>query len=146
MRRSSQRAGFENIVEENKQDLAIDWLCVVGSGWDYKDNTYMVEWRSHPLRQGCKRVSQHWGWWSWECAGGTRAYSSRVQRSHGAGEYSSGEPWADLSVVLVVAEVAEGYEIRQEVGRVRREDGLRTDPWHLTGLGVPFYAPLLPGC
>lgn len=47
------------------------------------------------------------------------------------------QPWADRSVVLVVAEAEGGYEIQQAVGRVRREGGPKTDPWPLPELGVP---------
>lgn len=48
-------------------------------------------------------------------------------------------------MVQVVAEAEGGHEIQQEVGRVRREGGLRMDPWDLTGVGVPFCASSLPG-
>lgn len=41
--RSSGRAGFQDVLEENKQDLAIDWLCVGGGG----TAKMTPKWRSH---------------------------------------------------------------------------------------------------
>lgn len=46
-----------------------------------------------------------------------------------------------LGSITVVAEAKRGHETGQEVSRVRRGSGLRTNPQGLTGLGVPFCGP-----